>query len=142
MPDIYQGDELPLRALVDPDNRRPVDWEYNQAMLGRLAGGAPPEPETRKLWLTTRVLGLRIRRPDAFSGAYEPVEAGERTIAYLRGDELLVIVDTRPGIPAGTLAAVGGRWRDVLSGDERSLDSERPLSELLGEYGLAVLERS
>ncbi|MGO9956855.1 MAG: alpha-amylase family glycosyl hydrolase [Solirubrobacteraceae bacterium] len=141
MPDTYQGDELPLRALVDPDNRRPVDWEYNQAMLGRLAGGAPPEPETRKLWLTIRLLGLRIRRPEAFSGAYEPVEAGERTIAYLRGDEVLVIVDTRPGVPEAMLETIGGRWRDVLSGDERSLDPEPPLSELLGEYGIAVLER-
>ena len=52
VPDIYQGDELPFRALVDPDNRRPVDWRWHRAMLSRLAGGAPPERETRKLWLT------------------------------------------------------------------------------------------
>ena len=42
IPDIYQGDELEFRALVDPDNRRPVDWEWRQAMLARLSGGSPP----------------------------------------------------------------------------------------------------
>ena len=43
VPDIYQGDELRYRALVDPDNRRPVDWRWRQAMLRRLMGGAPPD---------------------------------------------------------------------------------------------------
>ena len=41
VPDIYQGDELPFRALVDPDNRRPVDFGWRQAMLRRLMGGSP-----------------------------------------------------------------------------------------------------
>ena len=41
-PDLYQGDELPFRALVDPDNRRPVDWGWCQAMLAELMGGSPP----------------------------------------------------------------------------------------------------
>ena len=142
IPDIYQGDELPLRALVDPDNRRPVDWDWHRAMLARLSGGASPEPETRKLWLTTKLLGLRIRRPAAFAGAYEPVPAGETTIAFRRGEDVLVAVDTRPGVPDGALAAVGGRWRDVLSGEQRVLDGEAALSELLDEFGIAVLERA
>ncbi len=59
IPDIYQGDELPFRALVDPDNRRPVDWDWRQAMLRRLMGGSPPDAETMKLFLTLRLLGLR-----------------------------------------------------------------------------------
>src|SRR5581483_10140470 len=42
VPDIYQGDELPYRALVDPDNRRPVDWSWRQALLRRLMGGSAP----------------------------------------------------------------------------------------------------
>ena len=68
VPDIYQGDELPTFSLVDPDNRRPVDWEWREAMAGRLAGGAAPdtEPGLRKLALTRALLGLRIRRPAAF----------------------------------------------------------------------------
>jgi (1->4)-alpha-D-glucan 1-alpha-D-glucosylmutase len=142
VPDIYQGDELPLRALVDPDNRRPVDWEWLRAMLSRLAGGARPEAETRKLWLTTRLLGLRIRRPEAFTADYRPVEAGDRTIAFLRGTEVLVLVDTRAGVPDGALAPVGGRWRDVLSGEEHALDGEVALADLLDEYGIGVLERA
>src|SRR5262249_47253998 len=34
VPDIYQGDEMPVHTLVDPDNRRPVDWHWNETMLG------------------------------------------------------------------------------------------------------------
>ena len=52
IPDLYQGDELPFSALVDPDNRRPVDWGWYQAMLARLMGGSPPVRETRKLFLS------------------------------------------------------------------------------------------
>jgi len=142
VPDIYQGDELPLFALVDPDNRRPVDWQWNETMLGRLAGGAQPEPAIRKLWLTTRLLGLRIRRPGAFAGGYEPLQAPDTAVAYVRGDEVLVAVSTRSGPPAGALEGAEGRWRDVLYGDERELGSSVPLAELLDEYGIAVLERT
>jgi (1->4)-alpha-D-glucan 1-alpha-D-glucosylmutase len=141
VPDIYQGDELPLFALVDPDNRRPVDWQWNETMLGRLAGGAQSEPAIRKLWLTTRLLGLRIRRPNAFAGRYLPLRTPETAVAYLRGDEVLVAVATRSGPPAGTLEGAEGRWRDVLYGDERELGSSVALAELLDEYGIALLER-
>jgi (1->4)-alpha-D-glucan 1-alpha-D-glucosylmutase len=142
VPDIYQGDELPLFALVDPDNRRPVDWQWNETMLGRLAGGAQAEAAIRKLWLTTRLLGLRIRRPGAFGGAYEPLSAPETAVAYVRGGEVLVAVATRSGPPDGAVEGVEGRWRDVLYGDERELGSSAPLAELLDEYGIAVLERA
>ncbi|MFL5861427.1 MAG: malto-oligosyltrehalose synthase [Solirubrobacteraceae bacterium] len=142
VPDIYQGDELPVFALVDPDNRRPVDWQWNETKLGRLAGGAQPEPSIRKLWLTTRLLGLRIRRPAAFSGAYQPLRAPAAAVAYLRGKEVLVAVATGPDIPDGSVDGVQGRWHDVLSGDERALESSVALSELLDEYGIAVLERA
>ena len=142
VPDIYQGDEMPLFALVDPDNRRPVDWQWNETMLGRLAGGAQPEPPIRKLWLTTRLLGLRIRRPGAFAGAYQPLSAPGTAVAFLRGDEVLVAVATRPGPPEGALEGGDGRWRDVLNGDERVLGSSVALAELLDEYGIAVLERA
>ncbi len=142
VPDIYQGDEMPVRALVDPDNRRPVDWQWNETMLGRLGGGAQPEPDTRKLWLTTLLLGLRVRRPEAFAGAYEPVEAGEDAMAYVRGGEVLVAVGIRPGVPSGTLRGVSGRWRDALYGDEHHFDDGVPVAQLLDEFGIAVLERA
>ena len=141
VPDIYQGDELPLRALVDPDNRRPVDWTWHQAMLARLDGGSPPDRPTLKLWLTARLLALRIRRPQAFTGSYQPLPAGEHTVAFLRGGEVLVAVATRPAA-SGSLPSVDGRWRDVLRGGARSLSSGVALAELLDERGIAILERS
>ncbi len=142
IPDIYQGDELAFRALVDPDNRRPVDWQWRQAMLSRLMGGSRPDAQTRKLWLITRLLALRIRRPEAFAGGYEPLAAGERTVAFMRDGDVLVTVATRPGTPAaGDLEGPGGRWRDVLRGDVRSFDSRTALSGVLDEHGIAVYER-
>jgi len=91
VPDVYQGDELVALALVDPDNRRPVDWARRRALLG-----APPsDPDTRKLWLIRELLALRARRPDAFAGAYTPLEAGPDAVAFLRGDDVAVAVPLR-----------------------------------------------
>jgi (1->4)-alpha-D-glucan 1-alpha-D-glucosylmutase len=141
IPDIYQGDELAYRALVDPDNRRPVDWEWRQAMLRRLMGGAPPTRETRKLFLILRLLGLRARRPEPFAGDYEPLEAGAETCAFLRGGALMVIVGVRSGTPGGTLALPSGRWHDVLSGEQRSFNAREPLARVVDKRGFAVYER-
>jgi (1->4)-alpha-D-glucan 1-alpha-D-glucosylmutase len=142
VPDIYQGDELPYRALVDPDNRRPVDWDWRQAMLRRLMGGTPVVEENRKLFLILRLLGLRARRPEAFlGGGYEPLEAGPEACAFLRGDGVLLAVALRAGAAEGRLAGPGGRWRDVLRGEERSFASAEPLAGVLGDAGVAVYER-
>jgi (1->4)-alpha-D-glucan 1-alpha-D-glucosylmutase len=142
IPDIYRGDELPFRALVDPDNRRPVDFDWYQAMLRRLMGGSPPDAQTRKLFITLRLLGLRARRPTPFSGAYEPVEGGPGVCAFVRGREVLVVVALRGRPFEGTLEDLpGGRWRDVLCGDERSFGRREPVARLVDEHGLAVFER-
>ena len=141
VPDIYQGDELPFRALVDPDNRRPVDWNWHRAMLDRLLGGSPPDDSTYKLFLTMRLLGLRARRPEPFLGSYQPLQAGERACAFLRGEDVLVVVAVRSGTIEGVLEAPGGRWRDVLRGDERSFERRQPLARLLVDRGLAIFER-
>jgi (1->4)-alpha-D-glucan 1-alpha-D-glucosylmutase len=136
VPDIYQGDELLSLSLVDPDNRRPVDWELRRSLLEQVRRGAAPRDETRKLWLIVRALLLRRRRPEAFAGAYEPLDAGERTVAFLRGDAVLAAAAVRgEGDPAPLPA---GRWRDVLDGGER--DGEAPVS--LSEHGIALLERA
>ncbi len=143
VPDLYQGDELPLRALVDPDNRRPVDWDWHQAMLRRVMGGSPPDRDTRKLWLSARLLGLRIRRPGTFGpdGAYTPVDAGPDVVAFTRGaGEVLVAVAVRREV-SGTLPAIGGAWQDVLAGEPVSLTEAVELPTLLRQHGLAVLER-
>jgi (1->4)-alpha-D-glucan 1-alpha-D-glucosylmutase len=142
IPDIYRGDELPFRALVDPDNRRPVDFDWYQAMLRRLMGGAPPVAQTRKMFLILRLLGLRARRPAPFAGAYEPLDAGPTACAFLRGGEILVIVAVRPIPFEGMVADLpGGRWRDVLRGDERSFGRRESVAQLVDEHGVAVFER-
>ncbi len=139
VPDIYQGDELELRALVDPDNRRPVDWGWHEAMLARLRGGSPPDSSTRKLWLTSRLLGLRVRRPDAFSAGYEPLDAGPDVVCFRRGEDVVVAVATRAGTPPGSLPSLDGAWDDVLRGGSVS---SWALADLLGGHGIAVLERT
>jgi (1->4)-alpha-D-glucan 1-alpha-D-glucosylmutase len=111
-------------------------------MLARLMGGGRPVPETRKLFLILRLLTLRARRPDPFAtGAYEPVEAGERVCAFTRGGEVFVAVAVREGANDGVIAAPEGTWRDVLRGDERSFSRREPASSVLGEHGIAVFER-
>jgi len=123
VPDIYQGDELLDLSLVDPDNRRPVDWDARRAAL------ADPPP---KLRLIQRALALRARRPEAFAGAYDPLPAGERAVAFVRGGDVLAAALLR-GEPV-ELQLPRGRWRDVL--DEREHAGTFPLD------GIALLERA
>jgi (1->4)-alpha-D-glucan 1-alpha-D-glucosylmutase len=118
VPDLYQGDELWALSLVDPDNRRPVDWARRRAALAELRAGAAPTRETAKLHLIMRALELRARRPDAFAGAYKPVEAGEDACVFVRGEaEVLVAVAIRGPLrlPTGR----PGTWRTVVT-DESS----------------------
>ena len=97
VPDIYQGDELWSLSLVDPDNRRPIDWQQSARLLAELQRGAKPTRETAKLYLVWKTLQLRAAHPAAFAGDYEPVDLGPGVCAYLRGDEILVAVPVRPG---------------------------------------------
>ncbi len=105
MPDIYQGDELWSFALVDPDNRRAVDWARRRRLLAELRAGAPVREETEKLFLIWKTLGLRARRPAAFEEGYEPLDAGPDVCAFVRGADVVVAVPLRPGAafvpPAG-----------------------------------------
>jgi (1->4)-alpha-D-glucan 1-alpha-D-glucosylmutase len=142
VPDVYQGDELEDLSLVDPDNRRPVDWQARRDALARLrAGAAPRDFGERKLELIRRALALRARRPAAFAGDYEPVGAGPGVCAYLRGGEVLVVVPVRGWEDARL--AVPGRWRSVL--DERGaleLGEGARIAELTGAWPVALLERA
>ena len=92
VPDVYQGDELEFLALVDPDNRRPVDWEARRRALA----SADPPP---KLRLIRDVLRLRREKRAGFAGTYEPVDAGPDTCAFVRGGEIRVTVPLRGGEP-------------------------------------------
>src|SRR5260221_10050867 len=81
IPDVYQGTELWDLSLVDPDNRRPVDYPLRRRMLDSLAGAGPEQALARadegapKLWLIHRVLGHRRPRPEAYGpgSGYEPL---------------------------------------------------------------------
>jgi (1->4)-alpha-D-glucan 1-alpha-D-glucosylmutase len=138
VPDIYQGTELWDLSLVDPDNRRPVDYAARRALLDKVRGASAAEVLALddeggpKLWLTMRTLGLRRRCPDAFrpGAAYRPLEAtGERAasvVAYLRGadDANLSVAVIAPRLVLGLGDGWGdtavelppGRWTDELTG--------------------------
>ncbi len=111
VPDIYQGEELLELALVDPDNRRPVDYERRRALLEQLAASndddaaavgrlrEQPEDGRAKLWVIWRVLQLRREKAELFArGSYQPLAAqGERAkhvVAFARehqGDAVVAV---------------------------------------------------
>jgi (1->4)-alpha-D-glucan 1-alpha-D-glucosylmutase len=143
VPDVYQGDELIDLSLVDPDNRRPVDWDARRAALDALRAGLEPDRETMKLHVIERALALRARRPAVFAGAYEPVEAGAAVLAFTRGEDaavLVVVLLREPGLGAA-IDVPAGSWRDVLTGAEHELDGATTVERLVGPHGLALLER-
>jgi (1->4)-alpha-D-glucan 1-alpha-D-glucosylmutase len=129
VPDVYQGDELLNLSLVDPDNRRPVDWAARREAL------ADPPP---KLRLIQRALALRAERPAAFAGAYEPLDAGEDACAFVRGGEVVACAWLR-GDGSATVTLPEGSWRDVL--DERELSGRVTVADLCGPDGIALLSR-
>ncbi len=140
VPDIYQGDELLALSLVDPDNRRPVDWVRRRTLLAEVHDGAPPTAETRKLWLITRALALRARRPDAFERSYEPLDVGPDACAFVRGGSVLAAAAVRAAVPDAAVELPIGAWRDVLR--DRNLGGRVALADLLGSDGIALLERT
>jgi (1->4)-alpha-D-glucan 1-alpha-D-glucosylmutase len=165
VPDFYQGTELWDLSLVDPDNRRPVDYERRLAMLRRMKeahGKSTLDFATllrrwsdgrAKMFITWKVLELRAREAELFrSGAYQPLDAGPNVCAFLRGGSVLVAVPrlltslVKPGtFPLGDVwgSAVlpgGGRWRNVFTGDALEGDS-LPLARVFERFPVAVLER-
>jgi (1->4)-alpha-D-glucan 1-alpha-D-glucosylmutase len=116
VPDIYWGDELENLSLVDPDNRRPVDWERRRAALTALEEGAPPTPETEKLFVIRRALALRARRPHAFEAAYRPWETDPRVFAFTRGEDEVFVAAANDELT--DYEPPPGPWRDVLEGGD------------------------
>jgi (1->4)-alpha-D-glucan 1-alpha-D-glucosylmutase len=125
VPDIYQGNEIWDYGLVDPDNRRPVDYTRRREILEALAVPAPEElmrnwPDGRiKMFLTQRVLQFRREHVDLFQrGDYLPLVAsgafGESCVSFARslaGKWIVVIaprLSARIGFPP-----TGERWRDT-----------------------------
>jgi (1->4)-alpha-D-glucan 1-alpha-D-glucosylmutase len=143
IPDIYQGDELWRLSLVDPDNRRPVDWALREELVdGLVSGAATPTRETAKLDLILRVLELRRRRPGAFAGSYVPLDAGPDVCAFLRGEDVLVALVVR-GAGENRVAVPTGSWRNARTGRLTVCDDGAIVAaELVDADGLALWERA
>jgi (1->4)-alpha-D-glucan 1-alpha-D-glucosylmutase len=150
-PDVYEGTELWDDSLVDPDNRRPVDFAARRRLLDQLdAQGDAPSIDASgaaKLWLTSRVLRLRRDWPDLFIG-YAPLfadgPAAEHAVAFDRGGAITVATRLPVGLErsggwADTTLDIGGPATDLITG--RRVARETPLAELLDTYPVALLIR-
>jgi (1->4)-alpha-D-glucan 1-alpha-D-glucosylmutase len=155
VPDIYQGQELWDLSLVDPDNRRPIDYDERRRLLGALRNSSPESTWAEvdaggpKLFVTSRALRVRRQRQRAFQGSYAPVPVtgskAHNAIAFVRGGEVITIAPRLVLSIGGDWedAAVNlpeGLWRDEFTGD--SFDGrDIPLSYLLSRFQVALLTK-
>ncbi len=143
VPDVYQGSELWEQSLVDPDNRRPVDFDLRARLL---ADADLPHPASTKLLVTATALRLRRDRPELF-GDYSPLslvgDAADHALAFDRGGAITVATRLPVGLAArggwGNTAVrlPSGAWRDVLT--DRPTDGL--LADLLAVHPVALLVR-
>jgi len=142
IPDVYQGTELWDDSLVDPDNRRPVDYAALRAALKEL--------QHPKMRVVTTALRLRRSHPDSFlRGGYFPVlatgQAGDHVVAFRRGDDVLVAVTrwtvrlAEKGWGNTVVPLPDGSWTDTLTGAMAS--GPTSAAELFAELPVVLLER-
>ncbi|MGM1075292.1 malto-oligosyltrehalose synthase [Streptomyces sp. H28] len=143
VPDVYQGTEHEYRALVDPDNRRVVDFP-----------AGPAEGEGAKETVTRAALGLRARLPEVFgdTASYEPLTAegpaAAHCVAFVRSGRVLSAV-TRLSLRLAEAGGWGetllplppGRWADVLT-PGREFTGRVRAADLFGAWPVALLERT
>jgi len=156
VPDIYQGTEIWDDSLVDPDNRRPIDYGRRREMLAQIEKVSANElmqcwPTGRiKMRLTQRLLHLRRENPELFrEGNYEPLNFGgafaDCAIGFARrhGERSIIVIVPRLSSHLG-FPPVGDRWQDthvVLSSDLsnlRDVSCDRELRVQNSELKLAV----
>jgi malto-oligosyltrehalose trehalohydrolase len=159
VPDLYQGSELWEQSLVDPDNRRAVDFSVRSEMLARVRTGERPalasdgeDDGAAKLLLSHQVLTLRRDHPELFTG-YTPVVAHGPAAAHLVGFDRGGVIALATRLPVGLTAAGGwrgtwfplpeGRWRDLVSGRRVTPDEQGGvlLADVFGQYPVAALVR-
>ncbi len=155
VPDLYQGTELWDWSLVDPDNRRPVDFDLRCRLLGGLADLSVEEIWRRraeglpKLWLIQKTLGLRQRRPEIFDArsGYAPLTASgaksHHVVAFHRTGGAVVIVPRLVLGLAGdwadtTLEMPEGRWLNEFTGESVDGGPVR-LADQLRQFPVALL---
>lgn len=150
VPDVYQGSELWETSLVDPDNRRPVDFDERRLYLAAIDAGAHPpidESGAAKLLVTSRALRLRRDRPEFFT-RYAAIEAygsaAKHVVAFDRGEALTIATRlpvrlARAGGWGDTSVIVAGRpVTDAFTGRQFE-GGTLLLSEVLGRYPVALL---
>jgi (1->4)-alpha-D-glucan 1-alpha-D-glucosylmutase len=126
VPDIYQGNEIWDYSLVDPDNRRPVDYKRHREMLESLAKANGRDLVRNwadgriKLFLTQRVLQFRREHRDLFQqGEYLPLTSGgtlaECCVSFARqlADQWIVVMAPRLSSRAG-FPPIGESWKDTV----------------------------
>jgi len=158
VPDTYQGSELWDLSLVDPDNRRPVDYDLRRRMLSELESGMDVEEIERrmdsglpKLWIVHNALCLRREHPEWFGAEaeYTPLVAegskAEHLVGYLRGARVATLVprwtlslSDRWG--ATTVELPPGQWKNVLTRDAVTGGRVR-VQTLLQRFPVALLTR-
>ena len=142
VPDVYQGTELWEDSLVDPDNRRPVDYHLRRGVLS--------ENSHPKMRVVTAALRLRRDRADTFTdGGYTPVlaegAAAEHLVAFLRADDVLTAVTRHSVVLAETqwgdtsLTLPDGVWADRVGGGR--FNGRVLATDLFAELPVALLER-
>ena len=147
VPDVYQGSELWEDSLVDPDNRRPVDFAFRHAAL--IALTEPPvldDTALAKLWVVSRALRARRDHPELFTG-YTPLMVDgpgqKHLVAFDRGGAITLATRLPAGLSAAggwgesTLLLPPGRYRDVYTGSSYSGDLS--VTDALGQYPVALL---
>jgi (1->4)-alpha-D-glucan 1-alpha-D-glucosylmutase len=161
VPDLYQGAEVWDLSLVDPDNRRPVDYRMRAKLLHEIkrmpAGEAAAEALRRadeglpKMWTIHRALCLRREKPQSFGAeaAYEGLRVtGSKAfhaIAYMRGQDVVTIVPRLMRLLGDawgqtTVKLPAGRWTNCLTG--ASIEGGKvSIGELLSDFPVALLVR-
>jgi (1->4)-alpha-D-glucan 1-alpha-D-glucosylmutase len=157
VPDIYQGNELWDLSLVDPDNRRPVDFAFRRRLLNEIAGLSPEDILARideglpKLWVIRQALHFRHRRPELFGpeGCYRPLYArgtkAKHLVAFIRGDAAISLT---PRVIAGlhgdwedtVVELPDGRWKNILTGEDMS-GGTVGLREMFARFPVSLLVR-
>jgi (1->4)-alpha-D-glucan 1-alpha-D-glucosylmutase len=155
VPDLYQGSELWDLSLVDPDNRRPVDYELRRRLLAEMKSLTVDEIARRgddgmtKLWTLHQSLHLRREHPEWFrrDAGYTPIEARgrkwEHVVAFQRGEAVITITPRHPFLLGGSwadtsLALPEGAWINRLSGEGHIGGTVR-LDALLARFPVALL---
>jgi (1->4)-alpha-D-glucan 1-alpha-D-glucosylmutase len=141
--------------LVDPDNRRPVDFAERRRLLQQIKNQSPEavfaelERGTPKLWLIWKTLQLRKQRPELFAGAYQRLQVtgadASHVVAYARGRELISVVPrlnvhAEPKQRHASVLLPEGRYRNVLTGDPVTT-SQSQVNQLWARFPVALLVR-